>query len=178
MVKEHSAAHTSERFRRTSAEGRSRIFIAHVRKATTGEPSEQNCHPFQYGQWLFAHNGSVDRDSVSNGLKDALQKVGNYSSLNFLLSDGAGIYAFRNASQNPDYYSLYYLVRAPSGHGSDKFRSDEVGALLHSKCLRRERAVLVCSEKLTGEAWKQIPMGYLLSVDENLILNLVEMRKD
>jgi len=37
----------------------SRCFIAHVR-ATTGTPVQQtNCHPFRYGNWLFAHNGLV-----------------------------------------------------------------------------------------------------------------------
>jgi predicted glutamine amidotransferase len=34
-------------------------FIAHVR-ATTGTAVQQsNCHPFRYGNWLFAHNGLV-----------------------------------------------------------------------------------------------------------------------
>jgi predicted glutamine amidotransferase len=36
---------------------RSHMFLAHAR-ATTGTPVQQtNCHPFNYGNWLFVHNG-------------------------------------------------------------------------------------------------------------------------
>ncbi len=35
-------------------------FLAHVR-ATTGSPVQRtNCHPFNYGKWLFVHNGLVN----------------------------------------------------------------------------------------------------------------------
>jgi predicted glutamine amidotransferase len=33
--------------------------IAHVRLATVGTPNELNCHPFVFGKWAFAHNGTV-----------------------------------------------------------------------------------------------------------------------
>jgi len=33
--------------------------IAHVRKATVGGTSAFNTHPFRYGRWTFAHNGTV-----------------------------------------------------------------------------------------------------------------------
>jgi glutamine amidotransferase len=36
---------------------RSNMFLAHAR-ATTGTPVQRtNCHPFNYGNWLFVHNG-------------------------------------------------------------------------------------------------------------------------
>ncbi|MDH4058637.1 MAG: class II glutamine amidotransferase [Cyclobacteriaceae bacterium] len=34
--------------------------MAHVRAASVGEVSESNCHPFQYGDFLMAHNGGVE----------------------------------------------------------------------------------------------------------------------
>lgn len=37
----------------------SQTVLAHVRKATHGELSVLNCHPFQYGRWLFCHNGDI-----------------------------------------------------------------------------------------------------------------------
>ncbi|NJN41163.1 MAG: class II glutamine amidotransferase [Flammeovirgaceae bacterium] len=37
--------------------------IAHVRAASVGEVSEANCHPFQYQNWLMAHNGGVENFS-------------------------------------------------------------------------------------------------------------------
>jgi predicted glutamine amidotransferase len=37
------------------------LFLAHVR-AGTGTPVQQtNCHPFRYRNWLFVHNGYVNR---------------------------------------------------------------------------------------------------------------------
>jgi glutamine amidotransferase len=37
----------------------SETVVAHVRKATVGPRSVLNSHPFQYGRWVFAHNGTV-----------------------------------------------------------------------------------------------------------------------
>ena len=38
---------------------RSANIVAHVRNATIGSVDVDNTHPFQYGSWLFAHNGTV-----------------------------------------------------------------------------------------------------------------------
>lgn len=46
-------------FRRVSGVVSSETVVAHVRKATQGDLSVLNCHPFQYGKWVFAHNGDV-----------------------------------------------------------------------------------------------------------------------
>jgi glutamine amidotransferase len=37
----------------------SETVLAHVRRATNGENSVLNCHPFQYGKWVMAHNGDI-----------------------------------------------------------------------------------------------------------------------
>lgn len=37
----------------------SRAVIAHVRSATVGAVALENTHPFDYGPWAFAHNGSI-----------------------------------------------------------------------------------------------------------------------
>ncbi len=46
-------------FHKVSGVVASETVVAHVRKATVGERSVLNCHPFQYGRWTFAHNGEV-----------------------------------------------------------------------------------------------------------------------
>lgn len=38
---------------------RSRLFMAHVRSATSGGVSYTNCHPFTHGNLLFMHNGMI-----------------------------------------------------------------------------------------------------------------------
>lgn len=46
-------------FQRVSGVVSSETVLAHVRKATQGGNNVLNCHPFQYGRWVFAHNGDV-----------------------------------------------------------------------------------------------------------------------
>ena len=38
---------------------RSRLFLAHVRAATSGGVSAANCHPFAFERHLFMHNGQI-----------------------------------------------------------------------------------------------------------------------
>lgn len=46
-------------FHRLSGVVASETVVAHVRRATQGQKSVLNCHPFQHGRWVFAHNGDI-----------------------------------------------------------------------------------------------------------------------
>lgn len=59
VIKSANAAHASERFRAASARLTSHTFVVHVRRATVGEIDHLNAHPFRFGRWLFAHNGTI-----------------------------------------------------------------------------------------------------------------------
>lgn len=59
VVKSANAAHACERFQRTSSRLTSHTFVVHVRRATVGIVDNLNAHPFRFGRWLFAHNGTV-----------------------------------------------------------------------------------------------------------------------
>jgi glutamine amidotransferase len=48
-------------FHKLSGVVASQTVLAHVRKATQGPKTVLNCHPFQYGRWVFAHNGDIPR---------------------------------------------------------------------------------------------------------------------
>jgi glutamine amidotransferase len=48
-------------FHRLSGVVSSETLLAHVRRATVGPKTVLNCHPFQYGKWVFAHNGEIRR---------------------------------------------------------------------------------------------------------------------
>ena len=54
-------AHADEAFVEAARQARSEIVLAHVRDACVGGVAEENTHPFVYGPWLFAHNGTVAR---------------------------------------------------------------------------------------------------------------------
>ncbi len=53
------AAYHGEHFQKKAARVYAKTVIAHVRKATVGEPSLENTHPFGNGPWIFAHNGTL-----------------------------------------------------------------------------------------------------------------------
>jgi glutamine amidotransferase len=72
---------------------RSPLFFAHVRAATGGGISRQNCHPFQHGPYMFIHNGQIGgypqvRRAMETLLPDSLYENrhgGTDSELLFLL---------------------------------------------------------------------------------------------
>ena len=39
---------------------KSRCFLAHIRAATVGGVSVENCHPFRYNEFLMMHNGGIE----------------------------------------------------------------------------------------------------------------------
>lgn len=61
-------------FHRLSGVVASETVLAHVRQATRGKNSVLNCHPFQYGRWVFAHNGDIENlDEKRDELRDAIR---------------------------------------------------------------------------------------------------------
>lgn len=58
LVRSAGAAYAEEEFKRTALVSSSAV-IAHLRKASVGPVTLDNAHPFRWGPWLFAHNGTV-----------------------------------------------------------------------------------------------------------------------
>ena len=59
LIRSSETALSDNLFHRVSGVVASETVVAHVRKATQGPKSVLNCHPFQYGRWVFAHNGDI-----------------------------------------------------------------------------------------------------------------------
>lgn len=73
VIKSSSAACEDRLFKRVSGVVTSDTVIAHVRRATVGELSILNSHPFQFGRWTFAHNGDIpDFQAVRAELVDTI----------------------------------------------------------------------------------------------------------
>ena len=58
---------------------KAKIFMAHIRAATTGTIQRSNSHPFKFKNWLFQHNGFVNnfeeiRRDLLNILSDDIYK--------------------------------------------------------------------------------------------------------
>ena len=67
------AAYHGEHFQRTAANIYAKTVLAHVRRATVGQPSLRNTHPFVVGNWAFAHNGTVPQfTEIRNTLLDRI----------------------------------------------------------------------------------------------------------
>ncbi len=67
------AAFHGEHFAKKAAGVYGHTVVAHVRRATVGEPSLENTHPFAHGRWIFAHNGTIRHfEKVRELLLDAL----------------------------------------------------------------------------------------------------------
>lgn len=59
IIKSAQSAINDALFEKVSGIVSSKTVLAHIRKATKGENNILNCHPFQYGKWVFAHNGNI-----------------------------------------------------------------------------------------------------------------------
>lgn len=59
VVKSTQAAKRDQLFHKVSGVVSSQCVVAHVRRATQGAQEILNTHPFQYGRWIFAHNGNL-----------------------------------------------------------------------------------------------------------------------
>jgi glutamine amidotransferase len=59
VTKSPALAESDQLFHRLSGVVSSETVVAHVRRATQGQNTVLNCHPFQYGRWVFAHNGDI-----------------------------------------------------------------------------------------------------------------------
>ncbi|GIW55616.1 MAG: class II glutamine amidotransferase [Nitrospiraceae bacterium] len=127
-----------------------------------------------YFHWVLQN---IEKEGdVVGGVSAAIRKISDYTGLNFLLADGEKLYAYRDASHHVEYYSLFYLERDPKDPGPTAMRSQELRVLIESKALRGEKAVLVCSERLTDEDWKEVPGGHLLTVGSDLAVSIERVR--
>lgn len=84
----------NENLARLSCKIISPLVFAHVRAAYPGMPvSEQNCHPFQWGRYIWMHNGVVGGFSkIKRRLLDQLSDAA-YNSIQSFHSDSAVSFA-------------------------------------------------------------------------------------
>jgi len=59
VVRSLSPAHGDEDFEQVGSFVTASTILAHLRKASVGAVSLANTHPFEWGPWLFAHNGTI-----------------------------------------------------------------------------------------------------------------------
>lgn len=71
---------------------KSNCFMAHIRAATVGPVSIQNCHPFHFNEYLMMHNGGIDnfdkikRDMISLLDEEAFLWISGQSDTQYILA--------------------------------------------------------------------------------------------
>ncbi|MBR9689586.1 MAG: class II glutamine amidotransferase [Candidatus Altiarchaeota archaeon] len=51
------------------------LILAHLRYMTRGNVREANTHPFTFGKYVFAHNGTVDISELTDYLKGSYKRI-------------------------------------------------------------------------------------------------------
>lgn len=100
-------------------------------------------------------DGEASRAAATHIIEDASKKLRdlNVGAFNFILSDGSTSFAHRFGR------TLFMLERKPHN-------PNESGVTLKDWRSRRH-AVLVASERLTDEPWREVPEGTLLRIDRD-----------
>jgi len=160
---------------------RSKIVIAHVRYASSGSShSDRNAHPFVYNNWIFAHNGTVNRGRILGLLRKPFNQdftsepidsevyfrfilqcideeadviTGIRKAVKEIINDAAGANFILSDGRQ------LYCFR----HSKDLFflvrdpscgpvyeTSKETQMLIESKKIAEEKAVIIATEKITS----------------------------
>jgi glutamine amidotransferase len=123
-------------FHRLSGVVSSQTVLAHVRKATQGPLTVLNCHPFQYGRWVFAHNGDIPnfearREALVAEVAPALRR--------FILGD----------TDSEVIFFLFLTLLGTHGSLADRHELDAVSAAL-GRTVQRVREL--CEDGQGGPA--------------------------
>ena len=92
-----AAAYQDVQFSRAAERVYSRTVVAHIRMATMGSVALENTHPFSYGPWIFAHNGTLTAFAT---LQDRL-----------VSETGPRLQAFRKGSTDSEQIFFWLLSR-------------------------------------------------------------------
>jgi predicted glutamine amidotransferase len=175
-----------------------RTLLAHVRQASMGGVAERNCHPFVYGSWLFAHNGTVVgfpeireevRSTLPGQLSQCIQGDTDSEHAFFLmlarlekvlgtLDSPAPVQAVCEVVAS----TIQWLEERSPGDGKEPSRfnflltdgeSMVASRFGHSLFWQRARsdgadAVFIASEPTTAGQWAEVPDRSLVWVDRDL----------
>ncbi|MFQ5739138.1 MAG: class II glutamine amidotransferase [Acidobacteriota bacterium] len=111
------AAYQDLHFGSTAERVHSKTVVAHVRKATVGGLSTVNTHPFGYGSWIFAHNGTI---TAYNQIRERLERQ---TTPEFL--------AARKGSTDSELAFLWLLSRMRGGGVDPDDVCTDLGRLVH-----------------------------------------------
>ncbi|MFT7625021.1 MAG: glutamine amidotransferase [Myxococcota bacterium] len=150
VIKSADPAYDDRLFRRVSGVVSSETVIAHVRKATRGEKTLLNSHPFQHGRWIMAHNGDIDGFAE---VRDDLRAIISPKLRRYILGD-------------TDSEVVFYLFLTYLSHAEDLHRS---GASIDHVADSLRRAINTVAELSESKGLKR-PMLTICITDGTLLV--------
>jgi len=100
-----------------------------------------------------------ERDAALRSALDRARVRASFGAANFLLSNGASLYAFREKR------TLFVLERGNADPVREVRDSIETLARLETPWSMRRHAMLIASERMTDEPWREVDEGALLRFD-------------
>jgi predicted glutamine amidotransferase len=147
---------------------RGRIFNVHVRRATMGDLSLANTHPFSLGSYTLGHNGTII--SYPRLLEPGMRRPkGNTDSehfFNLIMDDydpGAPVKSLRRAIAKTVERSAFSGLNILFSDGERLF-AYRLG-LFELHWLARPGQLFVSSEVVTDERWHSVQQDVLLTLD-------------
>lgn len=162
-----TAAHSDARFDAATAIT-GRIFNAHVRRATLGGLSPQNTHPFEFGPYSFAHNGTIlnYRGLLRPGMPQPRGETDSETFFLRLMNEFDPADPVRSLRG-----TVATIVAGHKFSGLNFVFSDGIKLYAYRLGIfelhwsTRRGVAMVASEQLTNEAWHSVQQDVLLTLD-------------
>ena len=115
------------------------------------------------------HSGGMTNLSggLLRGMQEARRVASDGGATLLLLSDGQCLYAHRSGR------TLYLLERHPEDRVRIHRESHETGAAIDTLWGEHRHAILIASEAMTDEPWREIPDGTLLRCDREPLPSVI-----
>jgi len=147
------------------------IFLIHLRKASSGKKIRENTPPFIEDNWAFSHNGNVyglgneqysdsrilfkmlvekiaETKDLQKGIYEVVNRIREnykYDSLTFLLSNNNTLCAYRDFTQEDDYYTIKYATT-------------------------KDSTLILTQEEIWNLNWNTVPNESLIIVNNDLMI--------
>jgi predicted glutamine amidotransferase len=170
LVRFPEAAHIDHEFVRAT-ELRGRIFNVHVRRATMGELSLENTHPFCLGNYTLGHNGTIVRYPrlLEPGMRRPEGDTDSEHLFNRLMHEfdpGAPVESLHDTLLTTVHCSPFSGLNVLFCDG-EKLFAYRLG-MFELHWLARPGQLLVASEQVTDEpGWHSVQQDVLLTLDPN-----------
>lgn len=122
LIKSVKKAVDDQIFMKVSGIVKSQTVLAHIRKATQGQLSLLNSHPFQYGKWVFAHNGNLKN---FNSYKSSLLNYIDVELRSFILG---------HTDSEVIFYLLLSLIKKKSLLSASQIKFSDLKDVIETLC--------------------------------------------